>query len=140
MQKETLERECGLNSVSLCNICELGHSTNQCPELPRLKAVLQESREDIQSSYFIKSKRPWQPRPTDMPSYFSSFYPCNNVYNNQQYPWQYPTPSSTQFPSPWNQWPSPPPRQYPPLQPNPWGQNWRGNGQGPVSPPILMQQ
>lgn len=129
-----------MNSVNLCNICELAHSTNQCLEFPRLKSVLQESSEDVQSSYFIRSNRPWQPGPTGMPSDFSSFYPWKFFYNSQQYPWQYPTPSSTQFPTPWNQWPYPPPMQYPPSQPNPWGQNRRGNGQVPVPHPIPMQQ
>ena len=108
-KRKHLERECGLNSVSLCNICDLAHSTNQCPEFPRLKVVLQESSEDVQYSYFIGLKRPWHPRPTGTPLDFSSFYPWNNVYNRQQYLWQYPTISSTQFPSPWNQWPSHPP-------------------------------
>ena len=138
-KKKKLEREFGLNSVILCNICELAHSTNQCPKLPRLKAVLKESSEDVQYFYFIESKRPWKPWPTGMIFDFSSFYPLNNVYNSHKYPWQYPTPSSTQFPSPWNQWSSPPPMQYPPSQPNPWGQNWRINGQGPIPPPIPIQ-
>jgi len=33
-------RECEMNSINLCNICELEHSTRQCLELPRLKSGL----------------------------------------------------------------------------------------------------
>lgn len=38
-------RECEMNSINLCNICELEHSIGQCTELPRLKEVLRESSE-----------------------------------------------------------------------------------------------
>lgn len=116
-------RECELNSISLCNICELEHSTGQCPELPRLKAVLRESSEEVQSSYFITPRRPWQQRPPSMCQYFSSFNSWNNAYNTQQYPWQYPTPPLAQFPSPWNQWSPSPSIQYPQSQPYPWNKN-----------------
>jgi len=48
-------RDCELNNISLCNICELEHSIGQRPELPRMKVVLRESSEELQSLYFIGS-------------------------------------------------------------------------------------
>jgi len=54
-------KESRVNSINLCNICDLEHSTGHCPELPRLKVVLKESSEEVQSSYFIASRKPWQP-------------------------------------------------------------------------------
>lgn len=96
-------RDFEINNISLCNICELEYSTCHCLELPRLKALVRESSEEVQSSYFIGSMIPWQPRPPGMSQDFSSFNLSNNAYNTQQYPWKYSTPSSSQFPSPWNQ-------------------------------------
>lgn len=39
-------RECELNSIVSCNICELEHSIGQCLELPRLKAILRDSSKE----------------------------------------------------------------------------------------------
>lgn len=80
-------RDCEMNNISLCNICELEHSTGQCLELPRLKVVLRDSSGEVQSSYFIVPRRPWKPRPPGMSQDFSSFNSWNNAYN-AQYPWQ----------------------------------------------------
>jgi hypothetical protein len=33
------EKECPLNVIELCGICIEGHHTNECPSLPRLKAM-----------------------------------------------------------------------------------------------------
>lgn len=40
-------KECIVNSIILCNICDLYHSTGYYTELPRLKAVLKESSEEV---------------------------------------------------------------------------------------------
>ena len=40
-------RECRVNNINLCNICELEHPRGQCLELPRLKAVLRESSKEV---------------------------------------------------------------------------------------------
>ena len=38
-RKKHPERECPLNSIEECAICELNHATSSCPSLPGLKAV-----------------------------------------------------------------------------------------------------
>lgn len=128
-QKKHPLRECEMNNINLCKICELEHSTGQCPELLILKVVHRELSESVQSSYFITPRRPWQPQPPSMSQVFSSFNSWNNAYNTQQYPWKYSTPSLAQFPSPLNQWSPSPSIQYPPSQSYTWNQNWRGNAQ-----------
>lgn len=74
-------KEWRANNISLCNIFDLEHSTRYYLELPKLKAILKESSEEVQSSYFIMSKKPWQ----GMSQYFS-FNPWNNVYNSHKSP------------------------------------------------------
>lgn len=94
-QKKHPLRECEMNNIGLCNICELEHSIGQCMELLRLKVVLKESSEEVQYSYFITPRRPWQPLPLGMSQGFSSFNSWNNAYNAQQYPWKYSSFSDT---------------------------------------------
>ena len=33
-------RECPLEKVEVCQLCELNHNTKECPSLPQVKAVL----------------------------------------------------------------------------------------------------
>lgn len=54
-------KECRVNIINLCNICDLEHSTGYYLELPRLKAELKELSEEVQSYYFIGSIKPSQP-------------------------------------------------------------------------------
>lgn len=92
MEKHSL-KECRVNIINLYNICDLEHSTGHCPELPRLKAMLKESSKEVQSSYFIGSRKPWKPRPPTMSQGLSSFNQWNNTFNTQQFSWKYSTPS-----------------------------------------------
>jgi len=34
------QKECRVNNISLCNICDLEHSIRHCLEIPRLKVAL----------------------------------------------------------------------------------------------------
>jgi len=97
-EKHSLKK-CKVNNINLCNICDLEHCTGHCTGIPKLKATLKELGEEAQSSYFIGSRKPWKPRPPGMSQEFS-FNPWNNVYNDQKFPWKYPTPPPTQFLSP----------------------------------------
>jgi len=45
-RKKHPERECPLNSIEECAICELNHATSSCPSLPGLKALFQGTGED----------------------------------------------------------------------------------------------
>jgi hypothetical protein len=62
-RKKHPERECPLNSIEECAICELNHATSSCPSLPGLKAVFQGMGEDMEQLYLMGSRKPWQPRP-----------------------------------------------------------------------------
>jgi hypothetical protein len=44
-RKKHPPRECPLNSVHICLICELDHATNQCPYLPGVKSSMKETNE-----------------------------------------------------------------------------------------------
>ena len=54
-------KECPLNKLEVCKLCELNHDTKECPSLPQVKAVLQESTPDVEPTYFITQKNPWHP-------------------------------------------------------------------------------
>ena len=46
-------KECPLDKVEVCHLCELNHDTKECPSLPQVKEVLQASNTDVQPTYFI---------------------------------------------------------------------------------------
>ena len=46
-------KECPLNKVEVCQLCELNHDTKECPSLPQVKAVLQASTPYVEPAYFI---------------------------------------------------------------------------------------
>ena len=91
-------RESPLDKVEVCQMCELNHDMKECPSLPQVKVVLQESTPEVESAYFIARKKPWQPRNQGMP--LDSFPFLNNMgnwNNNMQN-------VNTQFPSNYTQW------------------------------------
>ena len=51
-------KECPLDKVKVCQLCELNHDTKEFPSLSQEKAVLQESTPDVEPSYFIAQKKP----------------------------------------------------------------------------------
>jgi hypothetical protein len=104
-KKKHPPRECPLNSVQVCLICELNHATDQCPSLPGVKASMKVINEEAEVVYLIKQRRQWQPRGQGMNSQFSP--PALNYWNNQP-----------QF----GQTNSPPPHHMPPpyQDPNAW--------------------
>lgn len=63
-RKKHPERECPLNSIEECAICELNHATSSCPSLPGLKVVFQGTGEDTKQLYLMRSRKPWKPRPS----------------------------------------------------------------------------
>ena len=46
-------RECPLDKVPVCTICEKDHETQQCPSLPRIKAALQSIEEEAEEVYLM---------------------------------------------------------------------------------------
>ena len=46
-------KEFPLDKVEVCHLCELNHDTKECPSLPHVKGVLQESTPDVEQAYFI---------------------------------------------------------------------------------------
>ena len=50
-------KECPLDKVEVCQLCELNHDTKECASLPQVKEVLQESTPDVEPTYFIAQKR-----------------------------------------------------------------------------------
>jgi hypothetical protein len=81
MKKKHPPRECPLNSVQVCIICELDHATDQCPSLPCVKESMKETNEEAKVVYLITKIRQWQPRGQGMNSQFSP--PAFNYWNNQ---------------------------------------------------------
>ena len=100
-------KECPLNKVEVCQLCELNHDTKECPSLPQVKGFLQASTPDVEPTYFIAQKKPWKPQNQDMTPNLFPFSNNMNNWNNMQH-------MNTQFPSSYSnpQWyPSQPPIQ-----------------------------
>ena len=51
------KRECPLNSVQVCLICELDHPTDKCPSLPGVKASMKVTNEEVETAYLITHRR-----------------------------------------------------------------------------------
>ena len=88
-------RECPLDKVPICTICEKDHETQQCPSLPGIKAALQPTKEEAEAIYLLTQRRQWQPRGqgtnSSMPFNHSNNYPSFNrenylPFNQMQYP------------------------------------------------------
>jgi hypothetical protein len=79
-RKKHPPRECPLNNVQVCLICELDHATDQCPSLPGVKTSIKETNEEAEAACLITQMRQWQPRGQGMNSQFS---PATlNYWNN----------------------------------------------------------
>jgi hypothetical protein len=76
-----LKRECPLNSVQICLICELDHPTDKCTSLLGVKASMKATNEEAEAIYLITQRRQWQPRGQGMNSQFSPT--TINYWNNQ---------------------------------------------------------
>ena len=73
-------REFPLDKVEVCHICELDHDTKECPSLPKVKAVLQETASYVEQAYFIAQKKPFQPQNQAMnPDPFPFWNNMNNM-------------------------------------------------------------
>jgi len=55
-------RECPLDKVPVCTICEKYHETQQCPSLPGIKAALQSTEEEAEVVYLMTQRRKWPQR------------------------------------------------------------------------------
>jgi hypothetical protein len=123
-RKKHPPRECPLNSVQVCLICELDHATDQCPSLPGVKASMKETNEEAEVAYLITQRRQWQPRSQGMNSQFS---PATlNYWNNQPLYGQTNAPPPHQMSTPYqdpNAWLPMPQQQNHHGQWNPY---WRG--------------
>ena len=87
-RKKNRLKECSLDKVEVCQLYELNHETKECPSLPEVKEVLQESTPDLEQAYFISQKNPWQPRNQGMNPNSLPFW--NNMNNmNTQFPSHY---------------------------------------------------
>ena len=131
-------RECPVDKVQICTICEKDHETQQCPFLPGIKAALQPTEEEAEAIYLLTQRRQWKPRWQGMnsstpfrrwnnyPSFKQANYPPFNKMN-------YPPPPFNQMTFPPMQQTNPPfvdPTMWNPwlLQQsyfNQWNPNWR---------------
>ena len=75
-------KECPLDKVEVCQLCELNHYTKECPSLPQVKVVLQESTPDVEPTYFIAQKKPWRPQNQGMAPDLFPFSDNMNNWNN----------------------------------------------------------
>ena len=102
-------RECPLDKVPICTICENDHQTQQCPSLPGIKAALQSTGEEVEAMYLMTQTRQWQPQRQGMnPN--TAFSRWNN---HSPFQTNYPPMNQMQY-SPFN------PMHFPPMQqPNP---------------------
>jgi len=79
-------RECPLNSVQVCFICELYHATDKCPSLPGVKASMQATNGEAEVVHLITQRRQWQPRgqgtnPQFSPTALNHWNNVNNQFN-----------------------------------------------------------
>jgi hypothetical protein len=124
-RKKHPPRECPLNSVQVCLICELDHATDQCPSLPGVKASMKETSEEAEAAYLITQRIQWQRRGQGMNSQFSP--PTFNYWNNQlPYGQSNASPPNQMLPS----YQDPNAWLPMPQQPNHYGQ-WNPYGRGP---------
>ena len=54
-------RECPLDKIPICTLCEKYHETQQCHSLPGIKAALQPTEEEVEVVYLLTQRRQWQP-------------------------------------------------------------------------------
>lgn len=102
-------RECPLDKVPVCTICEKDHETQQCPSLPGIKAALQSAEEEAEAMYLMTQRRQWQPQRQGM-NLNTTFSRWNN---HSPFQANYPPMNQMQYP-PFN------PMHFPPMQqPNP---------------------
>jgi hypothetical protein len=113
-------RECPLDKVPICTICDKDHETQQCPSLPGIKAALQPTEEEAEAVYLLTQRRQWQPRGqgtnssmpfnlliwNNYPSFNQANYP---PFNQMQYPpFNFPPMQQTNppfvDPTMWNPW------------------------------------
>ena len=74
-------KECPLDKVEVCGLCELEHDTKYCPSLPKSKVVFQASTIETEHACFISQKNSWQPQVLGMkyePTPFNSWNNANN--------------------------------------------------------------
>jgi len=83
-------RECPLDKVPICTICERDHETQQCPSLPGIKAALQPTEEEVEVVYLLTQRRQWQPREegmnSNMPFTSSNRWKNYPSFNQENYP------------------------------------------------------
>jgi hypothetical protein len=100
-------RECPLDNIEICGICEESHSTSNFPSLPGIKVVYRGEKEASSSLYAMAPQKPWKPMPSGMVQNSASQFPYshNQMWNT---------------PMPWKPWPPQPiPQQI-------WQQGWCG--------------
>jgi hypothetical protein len=122
-------RECPLDIIKICGICEQNNDTKNCPSLPELKAIYQGATGETEQICFMAQKRPWPPKVPGMVQEQSQFPPYYTQYKYPQQNWY--------ASMPWQQG-------QPQMQNQPWQQGWRGPSlQQPTPqthPPIQHQQ
>ena len=85
-------KEFPLDKVEVFQLCEMNHDTKECPSLPQVKVVLQESTPDVEPTYFIAQNKPEQPQNQGMTL---DLFPFSNNMNN----WNNMQNMNTKFPS-----------------------------------------
>ena len=62
MQKMHPLRECPLNVVSICGLCEDNHYAEDCPSFPGLQVVFKQVNETVNPPLQSTQRKSWQPR------------------------------------------------------------------------------
>jgi hypothetical protein len=109
-QEKHIARDCPLDSLRICGICDLNHSTDSFPSLPRMKETYQGDLGAATSSL----QQPWKLWPTCM-------------VQNSIPPFSYSHNQSWNTPIPWKPWEP----QYHPYLPCPQG--WNGPSYDPMT-------
>jgi hypothetical protein len=59
-------KECPLDNIEICGICEESHATKDCPSLPGIKEIYHGEKGASTSLYVMAPQKPWKPRPSGM--------------------------------------------------------------------------
>jgi hypothetical protein len=68
-------RECPLDNIEICGICEQIHDTKSFPSLPKLKEIYQGDTGEMEQICFMAQKRPWSSKALGMTQEKSQFPP-----------------------------------------------------------------
>lgn len=87
-RKKHCLRECPVDNIVVCQICEDDHYTDHCPSLLEIKESYIADYEVVNALYAMESQKPWQSRPTCMSQQDSRFFYAQNQMWNILITWK----------------------------------------------------